>query len=79
MLHWKCSSGNLEARWRLPLIVADGRGVKQYVLFGAGLNTYAYRNQIENLKVFRAFLDLVSSFPTGSGVIIDYELPDPPT
>ena len=27
-------------------------------------------------QVFRAFLGLVSSFPTGSGVIIDYELPD---
>ena len=27
-------------------------------------------------QVFRAFLDLVSSFPTGSGVIFDYQLPD---
>ena len=127
------------------LAQAVDRGVKQYVLFGAGLNTYAFRNQFENLKVFeiddpatqqwkrgimalggvykpaclnhvpvnfergdfahqlersrldvgvstvfaslgvmpfmthqvfRAFLDLVRSFPIGSGVIIDYELPD---
>src|SRR6266851_4213706 len=34
------------------LAQAVSQGVKQYVLFGAGLNTFAFRNRIDNLKVF---------------------------
>jgi methyltransferase (TIGR00027 family) len=34
------------------LAVAVARGVKQYVVLGAGLDTFAYRNPFEKLQVF---------------------------
>jgi len=44
-----CAAGSPRMRWRL----AVGRGVRQYVVLGAGFDTFAYRNPFPELRVFR--------------------------
>ena len=51
---------------------AVASGVDQYVLLGAGLDTFAYRNPFAKLRVT---LSLVSAQPAGSGLTLDYGQP----
>jgi O-methyltransferase involved in polyketide biosynthesis len=55
---------------------AAAAGVTQYVLLGAGLDTFAYRNPHASVRAsVMQTLSSIGSMPAGTAVVFDYALP----